>query len=132
MFDVIVAFRCMLISPNLWVMRKTLKLERGHLYNKTGLFFVPYKRRLKLLTLCHGLHQGISSTYNCLRENFFNREITMQEVTTFVKDCRICSLVRPQLMALLMLHLIIIKAPMEIFALDFAGPLPNSSGYKYF
>lgn len=119
-----------LVSPNLWAMRKTLKLEHGHLYNKNGLLFVPYKSRLRLLTLCHGLHRGISSTYNCLRENFFWPR-DYKEVTTFVKDCRICSLIRPQFISAPNVPLIT-KAPMEIIALDFVGPLPSSSGYKYF
>ena len=118
------------VSANLWDMRKTLKLENGHLYNIGGLLFVPYRCRLKLLTLCHGMHRGISSTYNCLRENFFWPR-DYKEVAAFVKECRICSLVRPQFIRTPNVP-IITKAPMEIFALDFVGPLPVSSGYKYF
>ena len=117
------------VTHNLWAMRKTLKLKDECLYNASDLLFVPYTNRLKLLTLCHGLHHGISSTYDCLHENFFWPG-DFKQVANFVKNCRICSLSRPQFLKPPNSP-IITKAPMEVLALDFVGPLPTSKGYKY-
>ncbi|MEL7307950.1 MAG: reverse transcriptase domain-containing protein, partial [Pseudomonadota bacterium] len=117
------------VSRNLWAMRKTLKLKNNYIYNASDLLFVPYRCRLKILTLCHGLHRGISSTYECLRQNFFWPG-DYKAVSTLVKDCRICSLCRPQFLQPPNTP-IITKSPMEVLALDFVGPLPVSNGYKY-
>ena len=53
-----------------------------------------------------------------------------KEVTSFVKDSHICSLSRPRFLQTPNSP-IISKAPMEVMALDFVGPLPSSKRYKY-
>lgn len=117
------------VSYALWSQRKSLKVKQGVLYNHKEQIFVPKLMRLKILTLCHGLHRGITSTLSSLRETCFwpgHRKA----VEEFVKNCRICSFTKPAFLSPPDEPLVT-KAPMEIIALDYIGPLPISQGYKY-
>ena len=59
------------VSHGLWSQRKTLRVENGILMNRNNQSFVPKRARIKVLTVCHGLHRGIVATLASLRENCF-------------------------------------------------------------
>ncbi|MEO0435035.1 MAG: DDE-type integrase/transposase/recombinase, partial [Cyanobacteria bacterium J06656_5] len=117
------------VSHELWSQRKTLKLVEGALYNRNNQIFVPSKIRIKVLTLCHGLHRGMTSTMASLRETCFWPGYR-KAVDAFVNNCRICSSSKPHFLPASNERLLT-KAPMEIVALDYIGPLPNCNGYRY-
>ena len=83
------------VSDKLWSMRKSLLLKDEFLYNSENLLYVPYKMRLKVLTVGHGLHHGIVGTLNNIRSCCFWPGMRT-DVKKFVKQCRICSLVKPK------------------------------------
>ena len=116
------------VSKSLWAVRKDLSVRNGALY-KGERIFVPFKLRLRILTASHGLHRGMDATVNCLREKCFWPRCRDQCVN-FVKNCRVCSFVKPRCVPTLATP-VISKAPMEILAVDYIGPLPESQGYKY-
>ena len=117
------------VSKELWNMRKTLIVKNHLLYDASSKLFVPYNMRLKLLTCCHGLHRGIDATYNSVKLACFWPGCKSQ-VSEFVKTCRICSLVKPT-SPIKSNSKIITKAPMEVLAMDFIGPLPSCGNKKY-
>lgn len=117
------------VSLSLWSSRSSLYVTDGVLYNRNGKIFVPKRARIKVLTFCHGLHRGVQSTIACIKESFFWPSCG-ECAANFVKDCRICSLTRPQFLPTPNEPLIT-KAPMEILAMDYVGPLPESRGFRF-
>ena len=81
------------LHNNLWRHRNDLCVKNGILETKFGNIFVPFKFRLKILTVAHGLHHGIQQTLGRLRSKFFWPNLKAS-VESFVKQCRICSLVK--------------------------------------
>jgi len=117
------------VRDNSWRMRNELVVSDGVLKSSTGKIFVPYKLRLKVLNIAHGVHHGVSQTIERLRNRFFWPSLK-QSVFSFVKNCRVCSLVKPKFVPA-KLSPFVTKAPMEIVACDFIGPLPSSLGHQY-
>ena len=72
---------------------------------------------------------AIQQTLGRLRSKFFWPNLKAS-VESFVKQCRICSLVKPKFVCPRSMP-ILSKAPMEILACDFVGPLPVSQGCRY-
>ena len=92
-------------------------------------FLIPYKLRLKVLTAAHSCHCGVDATERKISAfgywpNYGN------DVKKFVNSCRTCSLVKPNFVPAT-LSPICVKAPMELLAVDYVGPLPTSRGFSY-
>ena len=113
----------------LWSQRKSLRVENGMLKNGNGQIFVPRRARIKVLTVCHGLHRGIVATLASLREVCFWPGMR-KDAENFVKNCRICCFAKPKFFPPSNEPLMT-KAPMEILAMDYIGPLPDSNGFRY-
>ena len=116
------------VTPKLWSIRKQFEVKNSVLYSDNRLF-VPYCLRLKVMTLAHDSHWGQEATYNHLRYNYFWPSMR-NEVYSFVKNCRICSLTKPHFHNP-PLQPMITKSPFECLACDFVGPLPEFNGFKY-
>ncbi len=117
------------VSLSVWRMRKSLVVDNGVLKSSFGKLFIPYKLRLKVLTIAHGCHHGIDSTLLNIKNRFIFPKLK-ESVKRFVSNCRICNMVKPTFVNPPSSP-ILTKAPFEILALDFVGPLPNSEGYQY-
>ena len=117
------------ITSALWSIRGQLIQKSGIIYHKNDTIFVPKSARIKVLTLCHGLHRGIAATHASLREACFWPG-DKKAVEDFVNNCRICSIVRPKYFPKPNEPLMT-KSPMEILAMDYIGPLPDSGGNRY-
>ena len=117
------------VSQQLWQSRNVLKMKNDVLLNDKGKIFIPYKMRHKLLTVAHGSHFGINRTVERLRNRFFWPNVH-QSVQNFVQTCRTCSLVKPKYIDPTSMPMLA-KAPMEVVACDFIGPLPSDSGFQY-
>ena len=117
------------VSAALWSQRKSFSVKNSVLYNDEGLIYVPPKARLKVLTLCHALHRGIAATTASVRATCFWPRLR-KDVEHFVKNCRVCCFSKPNFLPPSNEPLVT-KAPMEILAFDYIGPLPESSGQKY-
>ena len=117
------------VTLQLWSVRSQLIQKNDTLFHKNGKIFVPKAARLKVLTLCHGLHRGISTTHSSVRESCFWPG-DRKAVDVFVSNCRICSLVRPKYFSK-PCEPLATKSPLEILAMDHVGPLPESNGYRY-
>ena len=99
------------------------------IYINCNKLFVPHKLRLKVLTICHGVHHDVNQTI-CRIKNWFFWPGLRDSVQTFIQSCRTCSLVKPKFVPSSSSP-ILCKAPLEIRALDFVGPLPLSYGNRY-
>ena len=98
--------------------------------NRNNQIFVPKRARIKVLTVCHGLHRGIVATLASLRENCFWPGIR-RDAENFVKNCSICCFAKPKFLPPSIDEPLMTKAPMEILAFDYIGPLPESNGFRY-
>ena len=117
------------VSTALWSQRKSFVIKDNVLYNSDGLIYVPPKARVKVLTLCHALHRGIAATIAGVRATCFWPRLR-GDVEHFVKNCRVCCFSKPNFLPPSNEPLVT-KAPMEILAFDYIGPLPESSGQRY-
>jgi predicted aspartyl protease len=117
------------VSETMWSQRKTLRVKERILYNDKGQIYVPFKARIKVLTVCHALHRGITATVESIRATCFWPRMR-KDVEEFIKKCRICCFTKPTFMPPPNEPLLT-KAPMEILALDYIGPLPEANGFKY-
>ena len=115
------------ISKTLRSLRKQAQIKEGALYINSKMF-VPFSLRRKILSLAHGAHWGQEATYASLKESYFWPGMKNQ-TNSFVKECRICSLVKPNFKKP-PLGPVITKSPFECLACDFAI-LPESNGFKY-
>ena len=59
------------VHNNLWRHRNDFCVRNGILETKFSKIFVPFKFRLKVLTVAHGLHHGIQQTLGRLRSKLF-------------------------------------------------------------
>lgn len=112
-----------------WKARASLKIENGILLHENDRIFVPFSKRLKLLTVAHGCHHGEKATIERLKSRFFWPGMH-DACKTFVKECRTCSLTKPKFKDAHM-NPVLVKAPLECLACDFFGPLPSSKGNCY-
>jgi transposase InsO family protein len=121
------------ISTALWSVRQNLKMENGMLIFVDGIhrrWIILHSLRLKALRLAHEGHIGMDSTLSRVRHHMYWPHCR-KDCLRFVKQCRICSLVKPQFIPA-SLSPFSTQAPMEIVAVDFVGPLPRStSGFSY-
>ena len=117
------------VSIETWRLRNDLIVENNILKTSSGKMFVPYKMRLKVLTIGHGIHHGINQTIERLKSKFFWPNLRT-EVKNFIENCRTCALVRPKFLPSSSTP-ILTKAPMEVVACDFIGPLPSDNNCKY-
>ena len=115
------------ISYPLWRSRNELMVKDNVIYTNCNKLFVPHKLRLKVLTIGHGVHHGVNQTICRIRNRFFWPGLR-DSVQTFIQSCRTCSLVKPKFVPS---SPILCKAPLEILAFDFVGPLPPSYGNRY-
>ena len=91
---------------------------------------IPHSLRLKFLTLAHGNHRGVEGTISRMRRNAFWPN-SRQDIQKFVSCCRTCALVKPKFVPATLTPFVS-KAPMEVVAVDYIGPLPVSkNGFKY-
>lgn len=117
------------VSEAMWSQRKALRIKEQVLYNASDKIYVPYKARVKVLTVSHALHRGITATIESVRSACFWPGMR-KDVEEFVKNCRICCFTKPNFLPPPNEPLLT-KAPMEILALDYIGPLPEANGFKY-
>ena len=117
------------VSLETWRLRNDLIVENNILKTSSGKMFVPYKMRLKVLTIGHKIHHGINQTIERLKSKFFWPNLRT-EVKNFIENCRTCALVRPKFLPSSSTP-IVTKAPMEVVACDFIGPLPSDNNCKY-
>ena len=117
------------VSQTVWKMRKSLTVADGILQSMFGKMFIPFRLRLKVLTVAHGCHSGYDTTYLNIRNRFCFPDLS-NCVKHFVANCRICNMVKPKFDKPPPCP-VLTKAPMEVLALDFVGPLPSSKGHQY-
>ena len=107
-----------------------LRVENGILKSKIGQIYVPLSKRDRILNIAHAAHLGYQQTYRNISSKFLFPKLKTA-VINLVSKCRVCSLVKPKFRSPHACS-IITKAPMEVLALDFVGPLPPMSrGKKY-
>jgi len=117
------------LDDDLWRMRRSLVVEKDIIKSDTGKILVPYKKRIRVLKVAHSVHLGEVQTYENVVTRFTFPSIR-QNVKRLISNCRICSLVKAK-------HYsppaspVITRAPMEVLAIDFVGPLPVSMGFRY-
>ena len=99
------------------------------LKSRCGKLFVPFRIRRKVLTIGHGVHYGVNQTIERLRKKFIWPNLR-KSVSDYVNNCRTCALVKPKFVAAKSTP-ILTKAPLEVVACDFIGPLPISQGCRY-
>jgi len=117
------------VSDSLWSLKHKLNVQNGILISNDDRLYVPFSKRFKVLTVAHSNHLGINQTINNIKERFIFPNL-VNSVNKFVKNCRICNLVKPKF-AQPPSCPILTKAPMEVLAMDFVGPLPPSNGHRY-
>ena len=117
------------VSDGLWKMKASLVVKNDSLRNRSERIFVPYSLRHKALTLGHGCHLGRTQTLERIRNCLFWPGLT-NEISAFIDDCRVCSLVKPKFVSPESAP-VLTKSPMETVACDFVGPLSPSSGFRY-
>ena len=117
------------VSEAMWSQRKSLRVKDRVLYNDKEQIYVPFRARMKVLTVSHALHRGITATIESVKSTCFWPRMR-KDVEDFVKKCRICCFSKPSFLPPPNEPLLT-KAPMEILALDYIGPLPEANGYKY-
>ena len=116
------------VTKTLWSLRKQAEIKNDVLYINEKIF-VPFNLRRKVLSLAHGAHWGQEATYAALKDSYFWPGMK-QQACNFVKECRICSLIKPNFKKP-PIGPVITKSPFECLACDFAGPLPEFNGFKY-
>jgi transposase InsO family protein len=117
------------VSAALWSVRRQVKLNDGILtYQEEGSsrWIIPQSLRQQVMQLAHDNHRGIDATLSRLRRQAYWPN-SRKDVETFVKKCRICALVKPKFLPATLTPFTV-KAPMEIVAMDFVGPLPMAAG----
>jgi transposase InsO family protein len=117
------------ISKELWSIRKRVRQENGILTfedEQQKRWILPNSLRKKALKLGHDNHRGIESSLARLRRHFYWPNLR-NDLVQYVKSCRICSLVKPKFVPATLTPLNV-KAPLEIVALDYIGPLPTAEG----
>jgi len=117
------------VTDGLWKCREQLCVRDSNLMTKENKLFVPFSLRLKILTVAHGCHQGMHVTINRLRSRCFWPGMRNRAIN-FVKDCRTCSLIKPSFFRAPPSP-ILVKAPFEVLACDFVGPLPSCNGFQF-
>jgi len=117
------------IRDNAWRIRKILVVNDGVLETKDGRLFVPFSKRLKLLTVAHSSHLGFEQTIKNINSKFIFPSMSLS-VKKFIERCRTCSLVKPKFSPSPSSPYLV-KAPFETLAIDFVGPLPECKGFKY-
>jgi transposase InsO family protein len=121
------------VSAELWSARNRVRIEQGVLvYEEDGKrrWILPKALRRRALALAHDNHRGVESTLDRLRRCAYWPK-SRKEVTDYVQKCRICSLVRPKFIPATLTPFVT-KAPLEIVAMDYVGPLPvSTTGHRY-
>jgi transposase InsO family protein len=121
------------VSPDLWSIRRKVKLIDGILIYEEGeqrKWILPKTLRRKALILAHDSHRGTEGTLSRLRQHFYWPHLR-RETQSFVTSCRVCSLVKPKFISATLTPFNV-KAPMEVVAMDYVGPLPSNGHLKYF
>jgi transposase InsO family protein len=121
------------VSHSLWSIRNCIRKKDGVLYYEDEgreRWLIPHTLRLKMLQLAHDNHKGVEGTLARLRRHAYWPN-SREDVTQFIKECRICSLVKPEFKPATLTPFST-KAPMEILATDYVGPLPvTAGGFRY-
>jgi len=117
------------IDNSTWRCRNELCVKNNVIYTICDKLFVPFRMRVKLLTVGHGVHHGVNQTICRIRSRFFWPNIR-KSVEDYISKCRTCSLVKPKYVPPSCTPMLC-KAPLEVLACDYVGPLPMSYGYKY-
>jgi len=117
------------VTEKAWRVRGDLALKDHIIMTEGDRYFVPYRMRLKVLTVGHGAHCGVEQTISRIRSKFFWPGLN-EAVKQFVAECRTCALVKPSFISPDASPLLV-KSPLEVMACDFIGPLPISFGCKY-
>ena len=116
------------VSHDMWSFKRNCFISDSLLKIKDRIF-VPKNMRTKILTATHYGHQGMESMLNKLLADYFWPKMK-HDVNDFVRNCRICSLVKPQFINA-ELKPYLLDAPMQLVVTDFIGPLPSDKGYRY-
>ena len=85
----------------------------------------------KLMLLHNSLcHNGVTRMNHFVRMK--NLAVSIEEIKTMTRSCKICAECKPRFFKPSKVHLIKATQPFERISIDFKGPLPSSSPNKYF
>ena len=116
------------VSHDMWSFKRKCSISDSILKVKDRIF-VPKILRKKVLTSTHYGHQGMENMLNKLLADYFWPKMK-HDVHDFVRNCRICSLVKPKFVNA-ELKPYLLDAPMQLVVTDYIGPLPSDKGYRY-
>ena len=85
----------------------------------------------KLMLLHNSLcHPGVTRMNHFVRMK--NLAVSIEEIKTMTRSCKICAECKPRFFKPSKVHLIKATQPFERISIDFKGPLPSSSPNKHF
>ena len=116
------------VSQLTWNLRKQLSISEGVIIFKDKLF-VPISLRYNILISGHYGHNGRDTMLSNIQQSYFWPKMS-EDIVTYISNCRTCSKVRPSFRRP-PIQTLLSDSPLQMIAVDFIGPLPESQGMKY-
>ena len=113
------------VSHDMWSFKRKCSTSLRAPFEVNECVFVPKGLRKRVLTATHYGHQGIENMLTKLSTDYFWPKMK-NDVRDFVRNCRICSLVKPKFINA-ELKPYLLDAPMQLVVTDI-GPLPTDKG----
>ena len=106
------------VSHDMWSFKRKCSISESLLKSNERVF-VPKGLRKRVLTATHYGHQGIENMLTKLSNDYFWPKMK-NDVRDFVRNCRICSLVKPKFINA-ELKPYLLDAPMQLVVTDYIG-----------